>query len=145
MPPTASVRSAASPAAAATGPSPAPSRAHRRRVLALVRLAQGVLVGAIGVVLLTAWLGAPHAASGSPERTAAAAQDAVQAARVDRLMTRERCSPTGFGPSVIPARALLRTGDGVVRVVSFDRGWAAYEGRAPGTLVAVCLGRASRM
>ncbi|GAA4121896.1 hypothetical protein GCM10022215_27210 [Nocardioides fonticola] len=62
-------------------------------------------------------------------------------ARIDALMVRERCSYTGFGADVIPASALLRTDRGDVRIVSFARGWAAYEGKASGTLIAVCRGR----
>ncbi|CAB4684399.1 MAG: hypothetical protein F2667_00135 [Actinobacteria bacterium] len=59
---------------------------------------------------------------------------------VDQLMSANRCSFTGFGPTEIPASALLRVSTDQVRVVSFERGWAAYEGTKPGTLVAVCLG-----
>lgn len=48
-----------------------------------------------------------------------------------------RCSTTGFPNGEIPASALVRRGRSLEQV-SFGAGWAAYEGRAPGTLVAVC-------
>ena len=59
---------------------------------------------------------------------------------VQSLMTRYRCSTTGFGAGTIPASALIRTERGRVRMVSFDRGWAIHTGDRPGTLMAVCLG-----
>lgn len=61
-------------------------------------------------------------------------------AAVTELMEDHRCSTTGFGDAVIPPEAILRLDDGHTRVVSFDRGWASFTGKAPGTLVAVCLG-----
>ena len=48
-----------------------------------------------------------------------------------------RCSTTGFPDGEIPASALVRRGSSLEQV-SFGAGWAAYEGKAPGTLVAVC-------
>jgi hypothetical protein len=53
------------------------------------------------------------------------------------MIARFRCSTTGFAGREIPASALVRR-DGVVRHVSFEAGWAAYQGTRPGTLVAVC-------
>jgi hypothetical protein len=37
-----------------------------------------------------------------------------------------------------PARALIRTEQGRVRQVSFDVAWDVYNGRRPGTVLAVC-------
>lgn len=48
-----------------------------------------------------------------------------------------RCSTTGFPDGEVPASALVRR-DGDIVQVTFGAGWAAYEGKAPGTLVAVC-------
>lgn len=59
---------------------------------------------------------------------------------VQHLMTRYRCSTTGFGAGTIPASALIQTERGQVRMVSFDRGWAIHTNNGPGTLMAVCLG-----
>ena len=55
-----------------------------------------------------------------------------------QIMLREHdCQATGL-PDEIPASAVIRTATGDPRWVSFDRGWAAYEGTSPGDLVAVC-------
>lgn len=59
---------------------------------------------------------------------------------VQGLMTRYRCSTTGFGSGTVPASALVRTGRGRVRMVSVDRGWDIHTGDRPGTLMALCLG-----
>lgn len=59
---------------------------------------------------------------------------------LDRLMADHRCSTSGFADGSIPAASILRTSEGELRVVSFARGWAAYEGDLPGELVAVCRG-----
>lgn len=122
--------------------SSAPARTRddvRRRVLAHARLVKVGLVAAIAVVLLVGALGRPSPAE--RDRSERVAAQSAVAAQVARLMEAERCSYTGFGADVIPAKALLRTDADTVEVVSFARGWAAYEGRRPGTLVAVCLGR----
>ena len=106
-----------------------------------LRVALALVKTAILVVLAAAAIGGML----QPATTAAPQSDTTTglATRIDHLMTRERCSYTGFGAGVIPARAILRTGTDTVRVVSFARGWAAYEGRRPGVLVAVCRGRAN--
>lgn len=54
------------------------------------------------------------------------------------LMERYGCSTSGLEPGVFPRSALLRGANGLVRPVSFERGFAAWEGRRSGTLVAVC-------
>jgi hypothetical protein len=69
----------------------------------------------------------------APDSSASAA-----APRVERLMERWGCSPTGLAPGVVPRHALVRGRDDRVRVTGFDRGWASYVGERPGTLVAVC-------
>ena len=66
------------------------------------------------------------------------AQD-VQGPDILSLMREHRCSATGFDPDRTPASALIRTGDGRIRLVSYSRGWAVYTGDRPGTLVAICL------
>ncbi len=68
--------------------------------------------------------GDQHAASG-PE------------AQLDRLSAKHQCSPTGFGPDVVPGSALVLRNEHV-RHVSFDAGWAVYTGKASGTLLALC-------
>ena len=72
---------------------------------------------------------APHSAA-----TVAAEQ---QAHKVAALATKFDCSASGLAPGVIPAHAVVRVHD-AVRLTTFDKGWAVYEGKAPGTLVSVC-------
>ncbi len=57
--------------------------------------------------------------------------------RSDRPMDHHECSPTGFGPDVVPRSALVRR-DGRIRHVSFEEGWAVNTGAAHGRFVAVC-------
>ncbi len=59
---------------------------------------------------------------------------------LEQLMADHRCTTTGFPDGSVPVSTLLRNREGQLRVVSLDRGWAAYQGTAPGELVAVCLG-----
>jgi hypothetical protein len=59
--------------------------------------------------------------------------------RLDRLMRARACSTHGLGQGVVPAHAIVRDpGTDSVRLTSFDEGWAVYQGKRPGTLVAVC-------
>lgn len=57
--------------------------------------------------------------------------------RFARLSERLGCSRSGLADGVIPGSALINL-DGSLRAVTFDRGWASYEGRARGSLAAVC-------
>jgi len=59
---------------------------------------------------------------------------------MDRMLERNNCSLTGFPPEVVPRTAVIRDADGRTRLVSFDRGWAVFNGDRAGELVAVCLG-----
>ena len=104
------------------------------------RVGISVAKTALGSAVVVAMLGTQVAGTATTHTDQTTSTDPL-AARIDTLMEREHCSYTGFGPDVIPATALLRTGTDVVRVVSFARGWAAYQGKAPGTLIAVCRGR----
>lgn len=58
---------------------------------------------------------------------------------IAQAVTDHQCSYSGFGNDQIPASALIRNAQGEVRQVSFDVGWAVYNGKRPGTLIAVCL------
>ena len=64
----------------------------------------------------------------------------LSAGPLDELLERHRCSVTGFDRRTIPSHAIIRTPAGQTRLVSFDRGWAVFNGEAAGELVAVCLG-----
>ncbi|MCW2843400.1 MAG: hypothetical protein JWN22_1316 [Nocardioides sp.] len=59
--------------------------------------------------------------------------------QVHAAMKQHHCSTTGFGANSLPPTALIRTGHGRLRVVTFVEGWEVYSGERPGTLVAVCL------
>jgi hypothetical protein len=59
--------------------------------------------------------------------------------QVHAAMKQHHCSTTGFGANSLPPTALIRTGHGRLRVVTFVEGWAVFSGERPGTLVAVCL------
>lgn len=117
----------------------AATRAATGRVARRWRLGVTLVKVGVGSAVVVTMLGSQLIDSSSPS-DAAAASDSV-AARIDRLMAQQDCSYTGFGSDTIPATALLRTGTEEVKVVSFARGWAAYEGHKPGTLIAVCRGR----
>lgn len=57
---------------------------------------------------------------------------------VHQAMKEHRCSTTGFAANTVPPTALIRTNHGRLRIVTFMKGWAVYNGKRPGTLVAVC-------
>ncbi|WP_205472673.1 hypothetical protein [Nocardioides sp. SYSU D00038] len=85
-------------------------------------------------------IGAGLQVTGDSTEHAEAVADAYERV-VERAMDDQRCSTSGFDRDVVPGSALIRTPAGQVQVVSFDRGWAVYNGRRPGTLIAVCLER----
>lgn len=64
----------------------------------------------------------------------------MSAGPLDEMMEANRCSFTGFDRTIVPSKAIVRTPDGATEVVSFDRGWAVFNGEVAGQLVAVCLG-----
>jgi hypothetical protein len=57
---------------------------------------------------------------------------------VQRLIERHDCSTTGFDRAT-PVSALVRAGDGRLRLVAFERGWELFTRHGDTTLVAVCL------
>lgn len=107
---------------------PAPL-AGRRRLLGVVKL--GVVVAIIAVV--TGTLVGGTTPSRSPVDPSSD--------RLARLMEAYDCSTTGLDDGVVPGSAVLRSTDGALRMVTFERGWAAYDGSGSGTLVAVCAAR----
>lgn len=58
---------------------------------------------------------------------------------VQRVMTKHRCSTSGFATETEPSSALITNSQGKLRMVSFEKGWDVFTGHRPGTLVAVCL------
>ncbi len=57
---------------------------------------------------------------------------------VQRAVADHHCTYSGLSETAIPGSALIRTEAGEVRQVSFAVGWDVYNGRRPGTLIAVC-------
>ncbi|GHJ58402.1 hypothetical protein NOK12_09210 [Nocardioides sp. OK12] len=107
--------------------SPRPSPGPRRRLL-LGAVKLGAVLAVVAV--LTGTL------TGAPSPSVAPSDPTSD--RLDRLMTLYGCSTAGLEDGAVPASAVLRSEEGALRMVDFERGWAAYEGTASGTLVAVC-------
>lgn len=93
----------------------------------------------VGALTLFVGFGAVNTLA-APQASGPAEQTGVSAGPLESLMERNRCSFTGFDREVIPSKAIVRTPDGAVELVSFDRGWAVFSGEVAGELVAVCLG-----
>lgn len=114
-----------------------PLRARLSAVLLAVRAA---VLASVLALTVTAGLAA-SGTGGAPDARPPAFTVDASAPVVQRAISDHRCSTRGFAPGVQPTSALVRTGHGRLRVVSFDRGWEVFTGRRPGLLVAVCLGR----
>ena len=128
----------ATPPTAGTPPGPprwTPPRTLRLAVEATKCSVVGVL--AFIAVATASSSGEVGIAGADGDTTVRAAVPSPQQARLARLMSRHRCSTTGFGPKVIPGSALVLR-DQRVHHVSFDDGWAVFTGDQPGTLLAVC-------
>jgi hypothetical protein len=122
---------AGSPTERLTLPSPRHRGLRRRHVVRALDLVKGAVLGAVITIGATAHVSAEPATPSTP---------APQVDRaLEQLMADHRCTTTGFPDGSVPASTLLRNRQGQLRVVSFDRGWAALQGTAPGELVAVCL------
>ena len=78
---------------------------------------------------------APRGPFNAYHRIGAAADASTPVARV---LAKHDCSTTGFEEET-PASAVIRTGAGRLRHVSFDEGWAVYTRHGAAQLVAVCL------
>jgi hypothetical protein len=76
------------------------------------------------VALSATATGTPTGAAPEPPRTAG-----------------DDCSFQGAAAGEAPPTALIRTQHGQVREVPFSVGWDVYNGRRPGTLLAVCSDR----
>jgi|GEM_PF-2666325 len=113
----------------------APSRVRLRREHAV----PAVTAVKCAVVATFAFLAV--SAAGTTTEGMTAAQDVTDPpageARLEKLIDRHDCSPTGFGADVIPGSSLVLQ-DNEVKHVSFDEGWAIYSGDEAGTLLAVC-------
>jgi hypothetical protein len=83
-------------------------------------------------------VGGLHSSTPSP-RPDSSSGGAADRQVVEAAVADHHCSYAGFGGRSVPASALIRTARGNVRQVSFDVGWDVYNGKRPGTLIAVCL------
>jgi hypothetical protein len=92
----------------------------------------------LGALLSLSVVGGLEAGSPTDGPTSGSVDDAYQRV-VERAVADHRCSFQGFGAQVQAASALIRTSGGNLRVVSFEKGWDVYNGKRPGSLVAVCL------
>ena len=93
---------------------------------------------ALGGLLTLVVVGGLHATAPSAHPGFTAEADAYQRV-VQRAVADHHCSYAGFGSTTTPTSALIRTTRGKLRQVSFEVGWDVYNGRRPGTLIAVCL------
>ena len=93
---------------------------------------------ALGGLLTLVVVGGLHATAPSARPGNAPETNAYQGV-VQRAVVDHHCSYAGFGKKAIPGSALIRTARGDVRLVSFEVGWDVYNGKRPGTLLAVCL------
>jgi len=90
---------------------------------------------ALGGLLILVVVGHTTAPSARPDD--APEDDAYQGV-VQRAVAGAHCSYTGFDDARLPASALIRTARGKLRMVTFEIGWEVYNGKRPGTLIAVC-------
>jgi hypothetical protein len=112
---------------------------HRGAPRRPLRVVLAGLKGAtLGGLLTLVVVGGMHAANPSAHQGATTENDAYQQV-IARAVTDHECSYSGFGTEKIPASALIRNSKGEVRQVTFDVGWDVYNGKRPGTLIAVCL------
>lgn len=114
-------------------------RHGRLRPAPLARLALALVkVAVLGVLLILVVAGGLRATGPSAHPGAPDPGDSYQR-DVERVVADHHCSHAGLDRTAIAASALIRTREGRLREVSFEVGWDVYNGRRPGTLVAVCL------
>jgi hypothetical protein len=112
---------------------------HRRTPRRPARVALTVVKGAsLGALLSIVVVGGTRTETPGADTSAQTASGAYERV-VQRAVADHRCSYDGYGDTAIPASALIRTVRGEVRQVSFEVGWDVFNGRRPGTLIAVCL------
>jgi hypothetical protein len=105
---------------------PPPSRPLRAALLAL-------RVGALSLVVLAGLWAPPYDGGGG---SFAVTDDPPGTEQ--RLLDRFDCSRTGFDDQV-PASALVRSADGRLRLVAYDRGWSIFTQHGTERVVALCL------
>jgi hypothetical protein len=106
--------------------------------MAVAAVKGAVLGGVLTVVVVTGMQAAVSSAQHADSSEVSSEQAVVDQAVIDH-----QCSYTGLANDAIPASALIRTTQGELRQVTFAVGWDVYNGKRPGTLVAVCLDETS--
>jgi hypothetical protein len=113
------------------------ARRHRlpRRLLGVLTAFRGAAVSALLVLVV---VGGLHPTGTSASGGSATGTDAYQRV-VERAASEHRCSGDSIGSGGTTASALIRNARGRLRQVPFETGWDVYNGKRPGTLVAVCF------
>jgi hypothetical protein len=111
----------------------------RRRTQRVVR---ALRAGSLATVV--AWAVAGGLEGGTPSAgpdpaPLPGATGTVQSTSLARAVGTHDCPTTGADRGARATSALIRTEQGEVREVSFERAWDVYTGQRPGTLIAVCL------
>jgi hypothetical protein len=100
----------------------------------VLALFKGAALGGLLTLVVVGGLH-PTAPSAHPDVAETDAYERV----VERAAADHRCTFAGFGDQAVPASALIRNAQGQLRQVTFELGWAVYNGKRPGKLIALCL------
>ena len=114
-----------------------PRHRSERRLTGRAALGALKLVALGGLLSLVVVGGVSTGASEDDD--SAQSRSALNDRVVERAMAAHDCTDTSLVGDSLPESALIRTAAGRVRQVSFEFGWDVYNGRRPGTLIAVCL------
>jgi hypothetical protein len=98
-----------------------------------------VKAGGLGALVALSTLGGLPGVSSTAGSGGPGSVDEAYQRVVERAASDQRCAPQALGPQTHAVSALIRTSGGNVRVVSFEKGWDVYNGKRPGSLIAVCL------
>ena len=118
---------------------------QHRRLPPLGRHVRRGLTQAVGLTAVAGLLvvgGAGAAQVGDREDVGSsdvAAAGVLPKSEAGRLIRRYDCSTVGYDDGSTPRSAIVRGGDGKVRVVTFEQGWDIHTSATRAELVAVCL------
>ena len=103
-------------------------------------LTQAVALTAVAGLLVVGGAGAARVGDHeAPAESGVAASGVRPESATSRLIRRFDCSTVGYDDGSTPQSAIVRGGNGRVRVVTFEQGWAVHTSAGRGELVAVCL------
>jgi hypothetical protein len=110
-----------------------------RPLSAALRILKAAALGCLLSLVVIGGLRTSDPAATTNGPAAAGAYERV----VARAAIQQQCPSGGSAPGSFPgssaASALIRTEGGQVRAVSFETGWDVFNGRRPGSLIAVCV------